>query len=68
MTPKQIIAEIIRDYRYNVRMGMTEHQAQQVLADMICDYLESEKERYFEMGIKSGRFAERSEKELGKRS
>jgi hypothetical protein len=61
MSRKQLIGEIVRDYRHSVRMGMTEHQAQQVLIDMMADYLEAEAERAYSTGEKAGRFGAMSD-------
>lgn len=54
MTPRQILAEIIRDYRYNVRMGMPVDQSLEVLKVMVVDMIEFEKEKAYDIGVESG--------------
>lgn len=68
MTPRQIIAEIVNEYRYSIQLGMTERQARQVMVEMFLDYFESEKEKHFELGVKSGRIAAHHERDFLKRS
>jgi hypothetical protein len=55
MTPRQILAEIIQDYRYNVKMGMPVDQSLEVLKAMVVDMIEFEKEKAFDLGVESGR-------------
>lgn len=65
MTPKQVIDEVLSEYRHNIKSGMNERQALDLLEAMLLDMLEYEKERSFNMGVKSGRFAERHNKLIG---
>lgn len=45
------------DYRYNIKMGMTQEQSLDVLKAMLVDMIEFEKEKAFGLGQDSGRYA-----------
>jgi hypothetical protein len=57
LTPRQVLAEIIRDYRYNVRMGMPVEQSLETLKAMTVDLIEFEKDITFKLGQESGIYA-----------
>lgn len=64
MTPRQVLAEVMREYHHNVAGGMSTEQSLEVLKAMLIDLIEYEKDRSFNLGVKSGQFAERQEQML----
>lgn len=55
MTPRQVIAEILRDYRYNLREGMNTEQSLETLKAMLVETIEYEKHTSYERGMEVGR-------------
>ena len=57
MTPRQILAEILRDYKFNMEMGMTKEQSLEVLKAMVVDLIEYEKELSHKEGFEAGQYS-----------
>lgn len=64
MTPRQILQEILSDYRFQVKSGMPVAQALDILRQQVVSLIEYEKTLAYDRGQEAGRYGEKWETHL----